>query len=32
MPRVGFEPTAPEFQRAKVADVWDREATVLGYA
>jgi hypothetical protein len=30
MPRVGFEPTTPVFQRAKTVHALDRAATVIG--
>jgi hypothetical protein len=30
MPRVGFEPTIPVFQRAKTVRAVDRAATVIG--
>jgi hypothetical protein len=30
MPRVGFEPTIPVFERATTVDVLDRAATVIG--
>jgi hypothetical protein len=30
MPRVGFEPTIPAFERAKIVHVLDRAATVIG--
>jgi hypothetical protein len=30
MPRVGFEPTIPEFERAKAVHALDRAATVIG--
>jgi hypothetical protein len=30
MPRVGFEPTIPVFERAKTIHVLDRAATVIG--
>jgi hypothetical protein len=30
MPRVGFEPTIPEFERAKTVYTLDRTATVIG--
>jgi hypothetical protein len=30
MPRVGFEPTIPVFERAKTVHVLDRAATVIG--
>jgi hypothetical protein len=30
MPRVGFKPTIPAFERAKTVDALDREATVIG--
>jgi hypothetical protein len=32
MPRVGFEPTIPVFERAKTVHALDRAATVIGYA
>jgi hypothetical protein len=32
MPRVGFEPTTPVFERAKVLHASDRAATVIGTA
>jgi hypothetical protein len=31
LPRVGFEPTIPVFERAKTVQALDRAATVLGY-
>jgi hypothetical protein len=31
MPRVGFEPTIPVFERAKTVHALDRAATVIGY-
>jgi hypothetical protein len=31
MPRLGFEPTAPVFERAKTVHVLDRAATVVGF-
>jgi hypothetical protein len=31
MPRVGFEPTIPVFERAKTVHALDREATVFGF-
>jgi hypothetical protein len=31
MPRVGFEPTIPVFERAKTVRVVDHAATVAGY-
>jgi hypothetical protein len=31
MPRVGFEPTIPVFERAKTVHVLDRAATVIGF-
>jgi hypothetical protein len=31
MPRVGFEPTIPMFERAKTVHALDRAATVIGY-
>jgi hypothetical protein len=30
MPRVGFEPTIPVFERAKTVHALDRAATVIG--
>jgi hypothetical protein len=30
MPRVGFEPTIPVFERVKTVHAADREATVIG--
>jgi hypothetical protein len=30
MPRVGFEPTTPVFERVKTVHVLDRAATVIG--
>jgi hypothetical protein len=30
MPRVGFEPTFPVFERAKIVHALDRAATVIG--
>jgi hypothetical protein len=30
MPRVGFEPTIPVFERAKTVHAFDRGATVIG--
>jgi hypothetical protein len=30
MPRVGFEPTIPAFERAKTIHALDRAATVIG--
>jgi hypothetical protein len=30
MPRVGFEPTIPAFERAKTVHALDRAATVIG--
>jgi hypothetical protein len=30
MPRVGFEPTIPVFERAKAVHALDRAATVIG--
>jgi hypothetical protein len=30
MPRVGFEPTIPEFKRAKTVHVLERVALVIG--
>jgi hypothetical protein len=30
MPRVGFEPTSPAFERAKTFHATDRAATVIG--
>jgi hypothetical protein len=30
MPRVGFEPTNPVFERAKIFHALDRAATVIG--
>jgi hypothetical protein len=30
MPRVGFEPTIPAFERAKTVHASDRAATVIG--
>jgi hypothetical protein len=30
MPRVGFEPTIPVFERAKTVNALDRAATVIG--
>jgi hypothetical protein len=30
MPRVGFEPTIPAFERTKIVHALDREATVIG--
>jgi hypothetical protein len=30
MPRVGFEPTIPVFERAKTVHAFDRETTVIG--
>jgi hypothetical protein len=30
MPRVGFEPTMPEFEKAKTVHALDRAATVIG--
>jgi hypothetical protein len=30
MPRVGFEPTTPEFEREKTVHALDRTATVVG--
>jgi hypothetical protein len=30
MPQVGFEPTIPVFERAKIVHVLDRAATVIG--
>jgi hypothetical protein len=30
MPRVGFEPTIPAFERAKIFHSLDRTATVIG--
>jgi hypothetical protein len=30
MPRVGFEPTIPKFERAKMVHVLDRAATAIG--
>jgi hypothetical protein len=30
MPRMGFEPTIPVFERAKSVHALDREATVIG--
>jgi hypothetical protein len=30
MPRVGFKPTIPVFQRAKMVYAIDREVTVIG--
>jgi hypothetical protein len=30
MPRLGFEPTTPVFERAKMVHALDRVATVLG--
>jgi hypothetical protein len=30
MPRVGFEPTTPVFERAKTVNTSDRAATVIG--
>jgi uncharacterized membrane protein len=30
MPRVGFEPTTPAFERAKIVHALDRAATVIG--
>jgi hypothetical protein len=32
MPRVGFEPTIPEFERAKTVHALDRAATVIDSA
>jgi hypothetical protein len=32
MPRLGFEPTIPEFERAKTVHALDRAATVIGCA
>jgi hypothetical protein len=32
MPRVGFEPTLPVFERAKTVDALDGAATVIGKA
>jgi hypothetical protein len=32
MPRVGFEPTIPVFERAKTVHALDRAATVIGNA
>jgi hypothetical protein len=29
MPRLGFEPTIPVFDRAKIVDALDRAATVI---
>jgi hypothetical protein len=31
MPCVGFEPTIPAYERAKVVHISDRSATVIGY-
>jgi hypothetical protein len=31
MPRVGFEPTIPVFERAKTVRALDRAGTVIGY-
>jgi hypothetical protein len=31
MPRVGFEPTTPVFERAKVVHAFDRTGTGIGY-
>jgi hypothetical protein len=31
MPRVGFEPTTPVFERAKIVHALDRAATVIGF-
>jgi hypothetical protein len=31
MPQVGFEPTAPVLERAKMVHVLDRAATVIGF-
>jgi hypothetical protein len=31
MPRVGFEPTIPMFERAKTVHALDRAFTVIGY-
>jgi hypothetical protein len=31
MPRVGFEPKIPVFERAKTVHALDRAATVIGY-
>jgi hypothetical protein len=31
MPRVGFEPTIPAFERAKKVHTLDRAATVIDY-
>jgi hypothetical protein len=31
MPRVGFEPKIPVFERAKTVHVLDRKATVIGW-
>jgi hypothetical protein len=31
MPRVGFEPTIPVFERAKTVHALDRAATVIGF-
>jgi hypothetical protein len=32
MPRAGFEPTIPAFERAKTVHALDRAATVIGYS
>jgi FAD synthase len=32
IPRVGFQPTIPEFERAKTVHAFDRAATVIGYS
>jgi hypothetical protein len=31
MPRVRFDPTTPEFERAKTVHAQDRAATVIGH-
>jgi hypothetical protein len=31
MPRVGFEPTIPDFERAKTVHAFVRAATVIGF-
>jgi hypothetical protein len=32
MPQVGFEPTIPAFERAKIVHALDCAATVIGYS
>jgi hypothetical protein len=32
MPRMGFEPTIPVFERAKVVHAFDSAATVIGFS